>query len=162
MPRIDLHFPMLENVLETLDRTLDDLKDLADECDAVLDDVEWVVGLGLVACQSYMTTRREAQKACDACACGPLHASGLHVAEIIHAGGNYWKHHPEWPLDEVQLSKDARRTADVLKRAGAWEADYKATVLLWELVEPAPARFASLLPHLAAWREALHPGGFIP
>lgn len=166
MPQIDIDLPLLRRIVASLDALLHELSLAATASDdpdgmGLLDQIESVVGLGFVACQNYMTTRVERRPKAAALGCGPMHGP-LHLATIVNAGANYWKHHPEWPYDENELTGQPKATADTLRAAGVWQHDYKLTCLLHELVAPAPLSFEALLPHLRAWRDALDPGGFLP
>lgn len=159
---LDMDFPLLRSIIEGLDPILIELHEMASKSPdpdgwGILDKIESLAGLCLVACQNYMITRLNGRPRSSAYACGPK-CRGSYVAEIINAAANYHKHHPEW---EHEDEKKRKATVDVLRALGVWEYDYKASRVLDELI-PYPATFRDLLPLLDGWREALDPGGFVP
>lgn len=164
--QIDIDFSLLRRILAHLDQLLAELHAEAAASEdpdsfGILDEIESVTGLALVACQNYLLARTRARHKATAYRCGPVGPAGVHVAEAINAGANYWKHHPEWPSDETQFSALALGTVSVLRSLGVWNTDYKASSLMFALVG-AGGLSARLLDPLALWREALDPGGFIP
>lgn len=166
MAQIDLDLPLVSRILVSLDVVLRDLHAQAEQSRdpdgiGLLDQIESVVGLGFVASQTYITSRLFGRSKGAALACGPL-LGGLHIAVVINAAANYWKHHSEWPSDENHLVGQPKATADLLRDAGVWQQDYKLTNLLHALIEPSPLRLEALLPCLRAWRDALNPGSLAP
>jgi hypothetical protein len=101
MPRVDFDFPQLQEIATTLDGLLDEVQreiEVSEDPDGmgVLDRGEAIVGLGFVACQNYLVTRK-GRRTKNVYDMGPFHGSQLHIARIVNEGANYWKHHPEWP-----------------------------------------------------------------
>lgn len=165
--RVDYHFHYLEKILANFDGMLGELLVEARESDdpdgmGILDAIESITGLGFVACQNYLIARRQERRGKAWYELGPQHESGLHIATIVNAGANYWKHHPEWPNDESALGPLPLASVSVLRQLDVWRHDYKTMHLLEELV--GELRFAKLLSQLDAWRYALDPdgGGFVP
>jgi len=90
----------------------------------------------------------------DALRFGPLHSSsGRPVAAVLNAAANFWKHHPEWPLEKSQTRQDVVRGAfeDLGYPA---DGEYPLSGILTELTG-GQARFNSILPLLAQWRHQL-------
>ena len=159
---IDCDFPFLRGLVPRLDEGIDQWCTLCEQADdpdgfGLYDEIESIVGSGFVVCQTYMMTRVRHRPKAASLKVGPLHRSNLHMAEIINAGANYWKHNREWP-DRTNPPPLAKPTADVLRAVGVWGDDYTMTNLLHSLVDPAPLRIGFLLPHLSSWRDALDPG----
>jgi hypothetical protein len=164
MTMIDFEFGHLETILGTLDNLLDAVKrDIRSSEDpdgfGILDEGEAIIGLAFVACQNYLVARKKRRPKATY-NCGPHHHSGLHVAHIINAGANYWKHNPEWPAAETEFNEQQERTAEVLRQVGAWHHDYRMSMLLAE-ISPTTS-LTPLLGALDEWRSQLDPGGFIP
>jgi hypothetical protein len=157
----DLQF--LEELCELLDEKLDQLDGLAREHRdpdqmGIFDRIEYIVGLGLVACQNYLTVVMGDLEKKDRPGClqlGPMHQNGYSLAEIIHAGANYVKHHAE-PLANA-------KSIAILEKFDVWKTnvsqvgsrfDYPMTSLFFELFEE-PANFSNLLRRLDEWRSAV-------
>jgi hypothetical protein len=96
-----------------LDFDLDFLKDASDLVDArldrldrdtsatpdpdgfgILDQIEYLIGFGFVACQTYLTAKIAASDLERAMALdrGPMHACGRPFAALSNAAANLWKH----------------------------------------------------------------------
>ena len=74
--------------------------------DDFLDHTEYLIGIGFVVIQQYMTAiygnlRKEKDFALRK---GPRHKSGKTFAKIIDYSANYWKHHNEWVLTSEKKS----------------------------------------------------------
>ena len=163
---------MRVRTLHLSDLYLDDLKDSLflsdtrmDEIDreveghpdpdghGLLDSLNHVVGQGFITCQLYMAQviLQNGGKECRAL--GPKHAeSGLPVARIIHAAGNYMKHSAEG--EPAKDTKDVLRTLGLWRNEDGWEraADYAMVNALYKLVGE-PMRVSRLLPLLSDWRD---------
>ncbi len=156
----DDDFQFLEEIAQVADARLAALMDDLDNAEGgmdpgvFLDRAEQLVGLGLIACQTYLTevigegdrVYRERMRGL-----GPKHPCGHSVADVVNAGANYAKHSPEGPPNPG--------TTKVLAACGVLPAsraaEYLLTNILHELVKPAPARFENLLPALIQWRDAV-------
>jgi hypothetical protein len=158
----DFEFPSLKGMVRHLDAGIDEWCAACEHCPdpdsfGIYDEIESIVGNGFVVCQTYMLTRVRNRPKRMAYKVGPVHSSKLHIAEIISAGANYWKHHPEWPAPETPTAH-GKAAANVLRALDLLGDGYIMTNLLHTLVDPAPLRISSLLPHLTSWRDALDPG----
>ena len=160
----DFDLDLLRDVTSPIDTRITEVEvhELADAL-GDLERLEHLVGLGFVACQAYLTStlatlsigRDYRQAAFDA---GPRHTSGLAVAAILNHGANYWKHHPEWEVEErSKRGQHARAALDSIGYPA--ESDYPLANVLYELVRPQPTSFAALIPQLEAWRDALRRRG---
>lgn len=122
----------------------------------LFDSAEHAVGLGLVACQTYMAAvygSLQIEKS-RAISFGPKHSGGLTKIQIINHAANYWKHNNEWSLDRTV----ARRA--VIERA--FESigfpvgtDYPLSGVLTELAEPNYASLSPIISILEAWKAEL-------
>ena len=144
-----------------IDRNLDDLdEEIAGEPDpdsiGQFDRCEYMYGVGLVACQLYLTAIMEKANKKDWLARGPKHIiSGYSIAEIVYSGGNYVKHNPEELGNKESIA--ILKKLDLWREAGkdsGW-VDYLASNLVATLLAPHPARFHTLLPWLIQWRNAV-------
>lgn len=125
----------------------------------LFDRSEYTIGLGLVACQNYLTAvmgPRDRDGRARCLGLGPRHPRRHSIAEIINAGANYVKHHPE--------SLTNRTAIAILDSFGVWKhdrtqvggrLDYPMGNLLFDVLKPARPRFAELLHSLTRWRDAV-------
>lgn len=163
----DLNF--LEEITDLLDKRLDRLHKEAGEHDdpdgwGIFDRMEHTIGVGLVVCQNYLTEiigAADPARKTRCLALGPRHRLGHSIAEVVNAASNYVKHHPE-PL--VRKSNIA-----ILESFGVWKRDpmqqggkydYPMGNLFFEVLDPAPDRFSTLLALLAQWRDAVIAAGY--
>jgi hypothetical protein len=158
---IDLDLPFLEDAvtlidsyLERLDRAITASSD--PDGHGLLDQSEYIVGFGFVACQNYLTataTRSGVDKL-TALGVGPYHRTGLSFARLSNAAANYWKHRSEW--DRTNLSNPAVITINDIKTLGVdVPAPYVLANALYELLRPHQVRFSNLLPFITHWRDEL-------
>jgi hypothetical protein len=155
---IDLGF--LRDLVRLLDRQLERLEEEAavlpdPDGSGVFESADYLVGLGLVACQGYLAAtygslRIEKPEALKK---GPMHRSGYTIAELVNHGANFWKHRDEWAIDPKKAAQE--RTLAALAALGCEGDDYPFTNLLAALVLPTHGRLQALLSHLEAWRDAL-------
>lgn len=158
----DLQF--LEEVTDLLDRKLDALDEEIEshpdpDSFGLFDRAEYTTGLGLVACQNYFTAvmgPRDRDGRARCLGLGPRHPGGYSIAEIINAGANYVKHHPEPLTNKTAIA--------ILDSFGVWKndwtevggrLDYPMGNLLFDLLRPARPRFGELLRSLMPWRDAV-------
>ena len=116
------------------------------------DRADALYGLGLVACQEFLTSsyRRSGLKRAAAVAQEPMYSPTTSYAEVVDAAANFWKHHGEWP------SGWEERTRAVLDRVYPSQNDYPmSNVLAVLLGKPTPLRLAGLVPLLEQWRRGL-------
>jgi hypothetical protein len=159
----DLEF--LEDLADLLDRRLEqadqEIAKASGHMDTglILDRLEYVTAIGLIACQVYMAevigkTDRTRREAC--LSLGPKHTVGYSMAAIINAGANYAKHGPE-----EALAKNTRAILDACSvlRPDEEPAFYPMIALLDVLVKPHPRRFRKLLPFLERWRDEVLAAG---
>jgi hypothetical protein len=97
----DFDLSFLEEIVEVLDTRLDVLDEEIEEHPdpdgwGLLDRFEYMVGLGFLTCQIYLTEVIGDRRDADQCRkLGPRHHGGRAYAEIVHAAGNYVKHKAE-------------------------------------------------------------------
>ena len=157
----DYDLDLLSQVLNVLDEQLDKFEDKcqsSEDADAfgLYDWAEHIAGIGFAACQAYIAATYPVTRVAkvDALRGGPLHsASGRPVAAILNAAANFWKHHPEWPLERSQARQDLVRAAfeDLGYPA---DGEYPLSGVLTEL-RCGQARFNFILPLLTQWRDHL-------
>jgi hypothetical protein len=156
---LDPDFPLLEEVAVILDAQLDRIAQEAHrsedpDADGIYDRLEHVTGLGFVACQNYIVScagrcRISKQLALQL---GPKHRTGQPMAALINGAANYWKHRPSW--DENNAAP-VPRTVELFSSLSVPFSEYALTNVLHELLRPLPPRFATVLPFLVHWRDAL-------
>jgi hypothetical protein len=117
----------------------------------LLDDAEFLTGLGFVLCQRYITsTYGFSLDKSTALAMPPTHPGGKTIAQIVNAVANTWKHSDEWPPDEP--TPRARPTIDVIETVTPFN-EYAACSLLHCLT--GSTSLMGLLPMLEEWRDNL-------
>jgi len=175
----DLYF--LENILTMLDAKLFEINKEIDEAlnkssdpDSLglFDKGDYLVGMGLVACQKYLSStfgsmRIDKQTALKI---GP-HVNCEPVVAIINAAANCWKHSDEWnhiefisePESEMLkvnirnhnlLNKQETRTVKVIEKVTPW-ADYTCANILFSLTNSDELKLMELIPTLIEWRNQL-------
>jgi hypothetical protein len=157
----DYDLDLLSQLLNVLDEQLDKFENRcqsSEDADAfgLYDWAEHIAGIGFAACQTYIAATYPVTRMAkvDALRIGPLHgSSGRPVAAILNAAANFWKHHPEWPLEKSQTRQDAVRAA--FEDLGyAADGEYPLSGILAQ-VTGGQARFSSILPLLTQWRDQL-------
>ena len=104
---INYNKDLTSRLINIIDSEINNNNDLinsmsADDRETYLDDflehTEYLIGLGFVVLQQYMTVIYGNLKKEKSCALqkGPRHKSGRTFAEIVDYSANYWKHHNEW------------------------------------------------------------------
>ena len=120
------------------------------------DQVEYITGLGFVACQTYATAKRSQRTLLkeEALSIGPKHRNGLPMIALVNAAANYWKQSLEWSLEAPK--KPSQGMINVISDLGVDpKGPYPITNMLREVVAPYPARFENLIPFLTQWRDGL-------
>ena len=161
---LDWDLDALEEILEVIDGQIDRLFALWAQENATgrIDPadmwtrMEYVAGIGFVACQNYLTQVYPPMDKGEALRRGPLHRSGRSVASIVNAAANQWKHEGEWLGDAA--SDPRRRSTEAVLGAVTGDGSPNLFELLTQVVEPQPPRFRSLVPLLAQWRDGFVEG----
>ena len=99
----DYDMEFLRDLLELLDGHIERLSaSVPQSVDAggAFESIEYIISVGLDACQSYLATTSSDLKVKKAVALkkGPVHPSGLTIVEIINHAANFGKHDDEWSL----------------------------------------------------------------
>lgn len=158
---LDFDLDFLQDAARLVDGRLDilDRKALASpdsDSFGVYDEIEYITGFGFVACQTYITAtigRRNIQRR-DALEFGPKHRTGRPIIALVDACSNHWKHSAEWSRSEP--SPQAKKTLGSISSLGVdTSGSYPIAYALYEILTPHPTRFASALPFLTQWRDAL-------
>lgn len=162
----DFDLEFLRDLFTLLDGRLDELQERIDKCFdpdqmGLFDDVEYIAGMGFVACQRYLasTFRQTGLDKQSALAIGPRHKGRESFARILNAAANDWKHVDEWDTqatiarDVTRLDEKQEATIRVIESVTQW-SDYTCANLLYELTGP-NSQFTALLPILESWREEL-------
>src|ERR1700735_1235113 len=100
---LDFDLDFLKDFFTFLDEKLEDLQRRIEESPdpdqmGLIDDGEYLAGLGFVACQRYLSSTfgpKNIEKK-DALDIGPKHIGGRTYARFLHSAANYWKHADEW------------------------------------------------------------------
>jgi hypothetical protein len=155
--RLRYEIGLIKDLILMIDEKLADLLERSNDVDdpdalGYFDSAEQLTGLGLVACQTYMTAVYGilgiAKR--DALLSGPRHSTGSTIVALINHGANYWKHNNEW-----SVSKDSRQreyTKKAFESVGfPVDLDYPLSGMLTELVAPEYASFAAILDKLEDW-----------
>lgn len=159
---LDFDLDFLRDAAALIDARLEHLHTEAKESpdpdgQGIFDHTEYLVGLGFVVCQTYMTAVVSWSKINkrDALALGPKHRTGLSMAQLVNAAANHWKHSSEWSLDAPK--PQAAQTLEVISSLGVNTNDgsYPVANTLFQMLIPHQARFANLIPFLTQWRDAL-------
>jgi hypothetical protein len=119
------------------------------------DEGEYVIGLGFVSCQRFISVTCAAsgtpkEKALEV---GPLHRSKLPFVRIANAAGNHWKHSDD---DDRGTRRAPQRKSndEVFRQLGVDpEQPYVLSRTLAALLKPHPTCFKPLLPFLRQWRD---------
>ena len=159
---LDYDLNLLRDLVHVIDEHLDHiLKESlqVDDPDGLgyFDNAEHVVGLGFVACQTYVSSvcgylKIEKRKALSV---GPLHPSGQTKVQIINHAANYWKHNSGWSFDKN--SKQKKFVEDSFESVGfPVRIDYPLSGVLKELTFPNVVTFESIVKVLEAWKDDLH------
>jgi hypothetical protein len=157
----DYDMRLLSRLLTGVDQQLDEFEtefQSMEEADmfGAYDWAEHVAGVGFVACQTYITATYPMTRVSKdvALGSGPVHSSsGRTVARILNAAANFWKHNPEWPLQNNDARHNAIRAAFEDLGFPA-DGEYPLSGILTELTG-GHARFTYILPFLEQWRDSL-------
>ena len=158
---IDHDLDFLKDAVVLVDANLDRLeKRISTHRDPTMfgffDQVEYITGLGFVACQTYATAKRSQRTLLkeEALSIGPKHRTGVPMITLVNAAANFWKQSLEWSLDVPK--KPSQRTVDVISELGIdLKSPYPITNMLREVLTPYPARFEHIIPYLTQWRDGL-------
>ena len=159
---LDYELNLLRHLIHVIDQHLDHIYKESLKVDnpdslGYFDNAEHVVGLGFVACQTYLSSvcgylKVEKRKALSV---GPLHPSGQTKVEIINHAANFWKHNSEWSLNKD--SRQKKFDEDALESLGfPVGIDYPLSGVLNELTIPDVVKFESIVKVLEAWKDELH------
>lgn len=158
----------LQMVLSHVDVFIREIKEWArshgdPEADDFCFEMEYIIGIGFVACQRYLSSTcalfRIGFK--EGCRLPPLVRDGISFADAINATANYWKHHDGWEDDsDIQhekhtketLHKQEKHTKETLHKLGC-DPPYifVAAKILGDL--SGEILVESLLPRLMEWRK---------
>ena len=142
MNRIDIETNLATELIGTIDRVLFEFIENEHSVEYLdmmgyLDSAENLVGLGLVACQTYVTTVCGALgiNKKTALSLGPIHQSGIAIAQVVNDAANYWKHNNEW--ESGKNSKRQRRIETTFEKMGcSVGTDYPLSRILTKLATP--------------------------
>jgi hypothetical protein len=159
--RLDYDLSLLKEIVHLIDRHLDEIIHNATQVDdaesfGYFDSAEHIIGLGFVACQTYMSSvygylRIDKQKALSV---GPLHSSGQTKVRIINHAANYWKHNNEWSLDNN--NKQKKYVEEAFESVGfPVDTDYPLSGVLAEIVFSENAGFEAIIHILELWQKQL-------
>ena len=156
---LDYDLNLLQNLIHIIDQHLDHINKEAlqvEDADSFgyFDNAEHIIGLGFVACQTYLSSicgylKIDKRKALSV---GPLHSSGQTKAQIINHAANYWKHNSEWSFDKN--SKQKKFVEEAFELIGfPVNTDYPLSGVLTEVVFPDKAAFDPIIKILESWRD---------
>ncbi|MFC1634878.1 hypothetical protein ACFL5Z_08550 [Planctomycetota bacterium] len=157
MAHFDLQ--LLRELVQLIDQQLKKIEQLCSEVDdpdslGYFDRGEHVIGLGFVACQTFMSSvcghLRISRR--SALAIGPSHPGGNTKAQIINHAANYWKHHNEW--NPIKTDRRRESIEKAFNSVGfSVDLDYPLSNVLAELSMPGKVRFQSVLSALEVWKD---------
>lgn len=142
-------------------RTLDEITSQAidfEQMDSLghFDDVEHLLGFGVVGVQTYMTDIASFagfQKQ-ETFQYGPKTKSGISKIKIINAVANYWKHRSEWALNGGGKRQEA--IEELFDEVGySTDTEYPVSGVLTELLAPLDTRLSNLAEMLIDWRNSI-------
>ncbi|GAB3432819.1 hypothetical protein GCM10027395_23330 [Giesbergeria sinuosa] len=146
----------LINMLEIQLSDLSDMCAQASDGDSygLFDTMEHIVGLAMVAGQTYIATACGAigVEKSNALKMGPAHSAGRTKVEIINHAANYWKHNNEWS----NRGTDRRRQAieEAFDSVGfPVGTDYPLSGILTELCNPSHASIELVSEILQEWKD---------
>lgn len=153
-PRLQELFAMLDVKLAKLDAAI---KKSADpDTDGLLDHFEYIVGVGLVATQQFIseTSVFAGLNTDSAYSVGPRHRSGIAYIKAIDSAANYWKHEAEWWRELDALQNASLKTRG---RVGtiADSEDYQLSNFLFALSGYNEMRLKCLVPIITEWLDKL-------
>jgi hypothetical protein len=159
--RLDYGLSLLREIVHIIDQQLDKISYNATQVDdadsfGYFDSAEHIIGLGFVACQTYMSSvygylRIDKQKALSI---GSLHSGGQTKVRMINHAANYWKHNNEWSPDNN--SKQRKYIEEAFESVGfPVNIDYPLSGILAEIALPEDARFEAIIRMLELWRGQL-------
>ena len=158
---LDYDLELLKGIVRTIDQHLETINQRSTEVDdadsfGYFDQAEHALGLGFVACQTYISAicGQLGTKKQDALSFGPQHSSGQTVVQIVNHAANYWKHSDEWLLNKNHKKKKYIEIAFEAIGASV-ETDYPLSNVLMEITSPRKASFESLVELLIIWNEEL-------
>jgi hypothetical protein len=171
---------LLEEIADVFDRHLARLGEEAarehPDISNVFERQDYFVGIGFVACQAFVneivgtkrlsyvaieearktgsaveteeSKRRRAERRNECLDLGPR-VRGHSIAAVVNAAANYFKHEPEPDLNP--------RTIVVLDAFAPRDQNGRRSMhdLLFELLNPEPPGFRTILPLLTQWRDAV-------
>lgn len=145
---------LLDEKIDTVIRQADDLGHL--DSPGVLDELEHLLGFGIVGFQTYITDISSfAGKAKhEAFDFGPKTKSGTSKIQIINAVANYWKHRSEWGLGGCGKRKKA--IEQLFQEVGySTDVEYPVSGVITELLTPLDTRLSNLMDIMISWRNGL-------
>jgi hypothetical protein len=158
---LDYDLSFLQNLVHIIDQHLKHINTEAAQVDdpdslGYFDNMEQIIGLGFVACQTYLSSvysylKIEKKRAL---AVGPYHSSGQSKAQLINHAANYWKHNSEWVFDKN--SKQRMFVEKAFESVGfPVNTDYPLLGILAEVALPENAAFEPVISVLEAWKDEL-------
>lgn len=114
------------------------------------DEIDYLIGLGFVAGQRYITSTRSYWKLPkdQALNMGPYFGStSIGYAAIVNAAANYWKHHEEW--DNSALNPNAKHVVDILTKI---RVDWRGSFVVMNTLQALGVKtLMELAPQLETW-----------
>lgn len=158
----DIEFIYLKELIELLDGSLSKITKQIEasgyrDVEHLFEEGEYFIGVGFCAMQRFIfeAVQDKHIDANEARELGPRSIEGIPVAKLVHAAANYWKHSPEWPIWQLELTKHSQRTVDVMLN-GRESADYPLADLLTDLCKGKPLQLIHCAPYLDDWRNAVN------
>ncbi|MBT7075604.1 MAG: hypothetical protein HN922_11905 [Anaerolineae bacterium] len=160
--RLDYDLDLLRDLIQAIDQHLSHTIKKAtqvEDADSLgyYDRTDHIIGLGFVACQTYMTSISGHLKVGKriALSLGPSHSNGLTKVQIINHAANYWKHNSEWSFDKNR--KQRKYIEDAFKATGyPVNTDYPLSGILTEIVSPDFVALIPIIKILELWRDELY------
>lgn len=162
-----MDFGLLERHLKLLDSELIEINKAVavsrdPESEGLCEAGEYLVGIGFVAIQKYMTTVHSTLEVGKSTAldCAPHVNPDLTFAEAFNAGANYWKHMEEWIgilSKEGSLQEKTLQTIKSIEKVTFW-AEYTCANLLAGLVKDEAFELSTLVPKILEWTENMENG----
>lgn len=172
LKEIDEELFFLESSLTALEVTFSEvmksIKKYDQDLDSsgLLDEAEFLVGLGFTICQRYITgtlgwiklTGTDINKT-KALAVGDIVKNNITYVAAINSGANYWKHSDEWvkitkECEDLKIKPQAIYTMETLGEVTD-SSYYPCSNLLFELLKSEELRLTSLIPIMKSWRNAI-------
>ena len=129
--------------------------------DDFLEHTEYIIGMGFVVIQYYMTVicGNLNKKKYECLSRGPEHKSGESFAKIVNCSANYWKHHNDWLSDKQKNCRYEKRSnkffSTVLYKNTSHDLDHRLYLMLNEISDDKTKQLSNVFDKILEWKKDL-------